>query len=73
MFNVPLNAIRPTSWERLENNNFYIGCHLVGTLEGDQKRGYLITYPNSVGNGYAPNLTRALRKMRIVFWAERGL
>ena len=71
--NVPLNAMRPTRWERLEEDRFYIGSHLAGTLIGDRERGYLINYPDSTGNGYAPNLTRALRKMRVVFWASRGL
>ena len=42
--NVPLNAMRPTRWERLEEDRFYIGSHLAGTLRGDRARGYLINY-----------------------------
>ena len=70
--NIPLNAILPGMWERIDGNRFFIGSHYVASLEGDRERGYLITYPNRT-NGYAPNITIALRKMRIVYWAEQGL
>ena len=71
--NIPLNAIFPNMWERVENNRFYIGSNYVASFNGNRDTGYIISYQDSSGNGYAPNITRALRKMRVVFWAGRGL
>ena len=70
---IPTNAISALSWERIQGNKVYIGNHLAGTLEGDAERGFIIRYPYKEGNGYAPNITRALRKIRINYWASRGL
>ena len=70
---IPTNAISALRWERIQGDRVYIGNHLAATLEGDRERGFIIRYPHKEGNGYAPNITRALRKIRIDYWARRGL
>ena len=70
---VPTNAISALRYERIQGNKVYIGNHLAGTLEGNKELGFIIRFPNRNGNGYAPNITRALRKIRINYWASRGL
>ena len=59
---VPTNAISALRYERIQGNKVYIGNHLAGTLEGNKELGFIIKFPNRNGNGYAPNITRALRK-----------
>jgi hypothetical protein len=65
--NIPLNALRPNRWERIEGDSFYIGSTCVGTLEGSRETGYIIR-PSNGGNAYSPNLTRAFRILRNSYW-----
>ena len=70
---IPINAMYAIRYERIQGDRVYIGNRIAATLEGDRERGFIIRYPDQNGNGYAPNITRALRKIRINYWASRGL
>ncbi len=65
--NIPINALIPTCWERIEDNRFYVGSAYAGSLDGSRDTGYLIQ-PVHGGNGYADNLTRAIRRLRNIYW-----
>ena len=72
---IPINAILPLMWERLEGSRFYIGSTCVGTLEGSRELGYIyrpIANGRNRGNGYARNITRALSRLRNEYWYRTG-
>ena len=69
--NIPLNALRPQRWERLEGNNFFIGSHLAGTLQGDRVRGYIAYPAGSRIHFWSQNITKTIRRLRSHYWSER--
>ena len=73
MLNVPINALRPHMWERVVDGKFYIGDFYVGSFEGNNTDGYMVTFDGLHGYAWAPTITRALRKLRIDYWARKGM
>jgi len=77
MDSIPMNALNPMRWERIEGNEdsfdegrFYIGSHLAGTIVGSRETGYIAYPTNRNCHFWSDNLTKTIRRLRTVWWAD---
>ena len=59
--------LNPHSYERIDNNRFYIGSHLVGNMCGSIEIGYV--WKSEYGyQGWDSDQAKAIRRMRKIYW-----
>jgi len=61
--------LNPHSYERIDNNRFYIGSHLVGNMCGSIEIGYV--WKSKYGyQGWDSDQAKAIHRMRKIYWYE---
>ena len=63
--------LNPHSYERIDNNRFYIGSHLVGNMCGSIEIGYVWRMESddkSGWKGWDSDQVKAIRRMRKIYW-----
>ena len=61
--------LNPHSYERIDNNQFYIGSRLVGHMYGSVELGYI--WISKYGyQGWDKDQIKAIRRMRKIYWYE---
>jgi hypothetical protein len=61
--------LNPHSYERIDNGRFYVGSHLAGRMRGEVGMGYI--WKSEYGyQGWDSDQTKAIRRMRKIYWYE---